>query len=271
MDAPGDALAAINDNGYCIIRNLYPVDLLATLLENITSQKLATGDGKGIPRLNAGSDIIYSPFVENKQFFDLFRQPAVDSILRACLNDPYYKGLDGRPNYTLRSMICRSSKDALPWHIDSFFPYEGPNIISMQVIIPLEPFTASNGPTLLIPASHRSGIYAPQSYPTTTEIIEINVEPGDVILWDARIWHAARENASGRSRWSVIATFTRWWIKQNYQYLQLIREAAQINAFSDDDLIILGGASAVPYSHRERVDVKGGLEQIAAVRSQLAG
>lgn len=262
------AVASIAGQGYVLIRDLYPTDRLSSLLDKITSQQLVTGVGKDIPRLNAGSDIIYSPFIQNKHFFDLFRQPEVDDILRACLNDPFYKGLDARPNYLLRSMICRSSKDSLPWHIDSFFPYEGPNVISMQVIIPLEPFTASNGPTLLIPASHRSGEYAPQSHAVATEIVEIQANPGDVILWDARIWHAARENTSGRSRWSVIATFTRWWIKQNYQYVRMLHDTRQISAYSDDDLVILGGASEVPYSHCERVDLKGGLEQIASLRMQ---
>ena len=85
MDAPEDALSAINGNEYCIMRNLYTVELLAKLLEQIKSRQLETGAGQDIPRLNAGSDIIYSPFVENKQFFDLFRQPVVDAILRACL------------------------------------------------------------------------------------------------------------------------------------------------------------------------------------------
>lgn len=261
------AIEEIRTQGYAILRSVYDTALLKDLLAEIHSGRMDMGEGANIPRLNSGSDIIYSPFLKDKAFFDLFRLPLVDEILRACLNDPYYKGLEGRPNYILRSMLCRSSKNALPWHIDSFFPYGGPNVISMQVIIPLERFTAANGPTLIKPGSQLSGAYSPQQFGPDDGVLELQAEVGDVIIWDARLWHAARENVSEGTRWSVISTFTRWWIKQNYQYPQVLRDTGQIAQYSDDDLIVLGGASETPYSHGSSVDLKGGMDRIAQLRS----
>ena len=38
--------------------------------------------------------------------------------------------------------------------------------------------------------------------------------PGDLVIWDSRLWHGARENKSKKDRWSLIATLTQWWVKQ---------------------------------------------------------
>jgi hypothetical protein len=245
------------------------VESLNLLLRDIKAGTLVTGAGSGIPRLNRGSDIIYNPFIYDKRFFDLFREEKIDEILRYFLNDEFYKGLDGLPNYILRSMICRSSKEKLPWHIDSFIPFTGTYPSTFQVVIPLEEFRSDTGPTLLVPGSHMRGLYAPQDLDSTEGVIELSAKVGDVIIWDARIWHAAKANDSNNSRWAVISTFTRWWIKQNYRYPETIKEIQEVARYSDSDLIILGAASETPLNHTESVDLKGGLERINKLRGSL--
>ena len=47
---------------------------------------------------------------------------------------------------------------------------------------------------------------------------------GDLVIWDSRLWHGAKENHSNNDRWSLISTFTRWWIKQNYKRPLLNKE-----------------------------------------------
>lgn len=256
----------IKTNGFVVIKSLLEKSDLLVLLDEIKTGTLDTGEGADVPRLNIGSDFIYNPFFYDKRFFELFRNETIDKLLRHFLNDQFYKGLDDHPNYILRSMICRSSKDKLPWHIDSFIPFNGDYPSTFQVVIPLEEFRADTGPTLLFPGSHLKGKYADQDLELNESVIELSAQVGDVIIWDARIWHAARANSSSDTRWAVISTFTRWWIKQNYRYPEIISSVFDKNNFTDDDLIILGAASETPLNHLESVDLKGGLERIKKFR-----
>jgi hypothetical protein len=257
----------LKNNGYTIIKSLFDTKTLVELLNDIKTGKIDTGDGTDIPRLNKGSDIIYNPFFYDKRFFDLFRNSTIDELLRNFLNDSYYKGLDNYPNYILRSMICRSSKEKLPWHIDSFIPFIGEFPSTFQVVIPLEEFRADAGPTLLFPGSHQEGAYANQDIELDAGVVELSAQVGDVIMWDARIWHAAKSNESENTRWAVIATFTRWWIKQNYRYTEIVSSIHGLDSYTDADLVILGAASETPLSHMESVDLKGGIDRVKKVRS----
>jgi ectoine hydroxylase-related dioxygenase (phytanoyl-CoA dioxygenase family) len=259
-------ISDLKTHGFTVIRSLVDVELLRLLLQEINSGRVSTGDGKEVPRLNRGSDIIYNPFFHDMRFFELFRNETIDSILQYFFNDSYYKGLDGFPNYILRSMICRSSKEKLPWHLDSFIPFIGDFPSTFQVVIPLEEFKADTGPTLLYPGSHQNGGYAPQDLEHSPGVIELSAQVGDVIIWDARIWHAAKANETAATRWAAIATFTRWWIKQNYRYTEIVKNIHGLEGYSDADLVILGAASETPLSHMESVDLKGGKERISKVR-----
>lgn len=258
----------LQKDGFVVMKKVFSTDLLNSLLAEIKTGQLSLGGSSNVPRLNRGSDIIYSPFLKDKRYFDLFREPVIESILKTCLNDDYYKNVADSPNYILRSMICRSSKEMLPWHIDSFIPFVSEYASTVQVIIPLEKFTTTNGATLLYKGSHQFGKYSPQEHSNENNVIELHAVPGDVVIWDARIWHAAKENTSGSSRWAVISTFTRWWIKQNFRYSEQLLQSGQLSQYSDEDLILLGAASETPLNHHESIDLKGGFERVSALRNR---
>ena len=263
-----EVILQLETKGYAVIKGCIDQNILKELLEGVKSGSVSIGEGNEIPRLNKGSDFLYIPFLRDQRFLKLFREEPIDIILRHFLNDPYYKGLEGKPNYILRSMICRSSKEVLPWHIDSFIPYQGDHVTTMQVVIPLESFTHDNGPTLLMPGSHLSGEFAPQGIENRSEVTKVIADPGDLVLWDSRIWHSATKNNTSNSRWAIVSTFTRWWIKQNYRFDEMIFNYKLIKYFTDEDLIVLGIASVTPSSHVESVEVKGGMERIRIFREK---
>jgi len=134
---------ALQKNGYVILKNVFEKDSLHFLRDLIKSNSLDAPVSSEVPRLNVGSDIIYNPFLYNVEFLRLFFHPRIYKIMNFALRDEWYKGLEELPTFILRSMICRSSKDKLPWHIDSFIPYSGSYISTIQVVIPLEPFLIS--------------------------------------------------------------------------------------------------------------------------------
>jgi ectoine hydroxylase-related dioxygenase (phytanoyl-CoA dioxygenase family) len=130
----------------------------------------------------------------------------------------------------------------------------------MQVAFVLEDQTPLNGCTVFVPGSHQTDRYAhPSDLPTA---IPVASKVGDVVIWDSRTWHGTTANTTGQSRWSFIATFARWWVKQSYDI-----PASLPNAFysqlSDEERSILGYCSIPPRDEMDRIDIKAGYEILA--------
>ena len=117
------------------------------------------------------------------------------------------------------------------WHSDwpfnqtvaSHVPAPYPDaVMHVTAIFMLSPFTEETGGTLVVPGSHRSstnpsgenGVDRDSPYPT-----EINAqgEPGDVLLFDSRLWHSVAPNHSDRARTAVIARYAPWWLNLSVQ------------------------------------------------------
>jgi ectoine hydroxylase-related dioxygenase (phytanoyl-CoA dioxygenase family) len=216
---------------------------------------------KEVPYLNTNQPNIYN--LQNKDFFfleALFMPKEIEAILKHFLNDKWFKQIPQEyPNYILRSFGARSSNTALPLHIDSFIPYAGENAIAMQYAIALEDQSEENGCTVVVPRSHQSAEYA------TSEALRdaITIEPraGDVVMWDSRLWHGTTANTTSGTRWAMIATFTRWWVKQHFNITDNLPQS-NYEKLTDSQKAILGFCS-IPYNTEyEGIDLKRGYDKL---------
>ncbi|UIJ83171.1 phytanoyl-CoA dioxygenase family protein [Rhizobium leguminosarum] len=76
----------------------------------------------------------------------------------------------------------------------------------------LEEFDLENGPTRLVPGSHKWGnspqsVLADRSAPHPDEVF-ITGKPGTLVVFNGHAWHAGTENKSGRSRTALHAYIT---------------------------------------------------------------
>jgi len=257
-------LDEIKQKGFVKIPQLIPTNTLQqlkTLVQNHwNASKADLAKVKNVPYLNQGHEVIYSLQNKDPFFFTVFlRQPLLLSILMRCLNDEWYKQIPKEnPNFILRGLMARSSGDGeLPLHIDSFIPSAGDYVWMMQVVIVLEKQTKENGCTLVVPGSHKFGHYAHQEW--MKYAMPLESEPGDVVLWDSRLWHGATANTTSNSRWAIIATFSRWWIKQNYQYTETFPPAF-LSQLHDSEKAVLGYCSLPPRDEFDRPDIKAGYD-----------
>ena len=252
----------IENNGYTIIPEAFTEKLADKLKDKIESLERSLGSitQSGTPYLNQGHRIVYS--LENKD--RLFTQvmlndPLTKGIMLRLLNDKWYKqSPQNAPNFILRAMIARTGgKESLPLHIDSFMPSSGKFCWALQISYTLDEQTIENGCTVVVPKSHKSDAYAQQE--DLKKAIPIQPKKGDIVIWDSRLWHGANPNKTSKTRWVFIGTFTRWWIKQNYQTTANIPKAI-VEDLNDEEKSILGFCSAPPFDENERVDIKGGYE-----------
>ncbi len=253
----GECIAAIERDGYCYVPQMFSPEQVSTALERIRGwfDKTLSSQSERMPFLNKNQPMVYN--LQSKDLF-LLRMvlgcELIEKTLMHFLNDRWFTSIPAdAPNYILRSFLARSSNHQMPLHIDSFVPYEGPHVFIMQCSIVLEDQTENNGCTVLIPGSHLSGKYCEQeAFPTA---VPMKARAGDLVFWDSRIWHGARQNTSGGTRWAMIATFCRWWIKQAFDIPGNLPQELY-DQLSDQEKSVLGYCS-VPYDNEARgIDMK---------------
>jgi len=258
-------IAQIEREGYCSIPQVYKRAEMDKALELVLKWKKETEDtlAEDIPFLNRNQSIVYNLQNKNHYFLKLLLESQeIQGLLMHFLNDEWYKPIPpSDPNYILRSYLARSSNEALPLHIDSFVPYIGPHVFIMQMSIILEDQNETNGCTVVVPGSHQNGEYVSQS--ALKDAIPIESQAGDVVIWDSRLWHGAKENASEKTRWAIIATFCRWWIKHHFNIPQNLPQEIY-EKLTDSQKAILGFCS-IPYNDEtEGIDMKRGYQSLLA-------
>jgi len=113
------------------------------------------------------------------------------------------------------------------WHSD--WPYNQTNashvpapypdvIMGLASIWMLTDFNKETGGTLVVPGSHRmnnnpsdQGIKGVDRHATHKTEIQVNGNPGDVLLYDPRLWHAVAPNLSNEARVALVIRFAPWW------------------------------------------------------------
>ena len=99
-------------------------------------------------------------------------------------------------------------------HVPAPYPDAALHLSSIWM---LTPFNEETGGTLVVPGSHRmldnpsgeNGVDRDAPYPT-----EVNAtgDPGSVLLFDSRLWHAVPPNKSSSPRVAVVIRFAPWWL-----------------------------------------------------------
>lgn len=253
----------VEQKGYCTLPKMYSCDQVRRALE-LAEYWMAESSKTlscRVPFLNRNQPMVYN--LQNKDIYFLqllFECRPAMAVLKHFLNDPWYKAIPAdQANFVLRSYLARSSNEVLPMHIDSFLPYGGPHVFIMQCAIALEDQRVDNGCTVVVPGSHLAEGYATQE--SFKDAVPIESKAGDVVLWDSRLWHGTGENRSGGSRWALIATFSRWWLKQAFNIPENLPQSIY-DRLSDEQRAVLGFCS-MPYDDESAgIDMKRGYDDL---------
>ena len=249
-------------DGYCVVPDAFPVDQaeeLRLLTQESFDQTVALQSDR-MPFLNKDQPMVYNLQAKHPAFLEiLFGISEVHTVLHHFLNDEWFRPIPAEdPNYILRSYLARSSAHRMPIHIDSFVPYGGSHVFVMQAAFVLEDQSPENGCTVVIPGSHLAEHYAPQDYDAA---VPIESKAGDVVMWDSRVWHGALENQSADTRWSLIATFQRWWLKQAFDIPGNLPQEIY-DKLTPSQRAVMGFCS-VPYNtEMDGIDMKRGYEHL---------
>jgi len=260
-----DPIGQFEEQGYCVLRGVYAPALVerALALTNQWHARLEPGVAAKQPGLEKDQTIIYN--LQNKDPFFLemlFHSEAVAAILTHLLNDPWFKAIPADdPNYILRSFVARSSRAKLAMHLDAFVPGADAFVTSAQASIALEDHDEESGCMVVVPGSHRSAEYTtPDAY---DEAIPVVARPGDVVVFDGRLWHGTRPNTSGHTRWALIFGMVRWWMKQGFDIPRSLPQAIY-ETLTDSQKAVLGFCSVPPADETTGFNPRRGYDALPA-------
>ncbi len=101
-----------------------------------------------------------------------------------------------------------------PRHLDGY-------LASINLMLTIDPFTASNGGTLVVPGTHQRPDRPEQVY-LDAEASAVECPAGSLIVFDSTLWHAAGPNRSDADRLAINHQFTRSFIKQQFDYVRAL-------------------------------------------------
>lgn len=206
----------LEESGILILRDVVVIDYIRNLKKSLSDsftlhreiqiRNKNEIDVQGVALNILGDSPLYLEFL---QFL-------IESGIIKNIGDNYFRskyilnsfsGLNNLPNNpNFSSNIHRDSK---------FFSNGVPLMLNMLVM--LDDFTEENGPTLLLPFSHKK-----MEKPTEDFFYKNSVKAlgksGDILLFNSDIWHASSINKTYKDRMALPLTFSKSFIKQLMDY-----------------------------------------------------
>jgi ectoine hydroxylase-related dioxygenase (phytanoyl-CoA dioxygenase family) len=237
--------------GYCMIKGALPqqsVNTLRNALDDALAQDIAT---TGLENLVAWGQLgaLRNLSDLDQVFLDLLEMNSVFMFLDRVM----------RKNYVLHAydgLILGKGEGRFPWdfHTDieaiRGVAFARGHVPAANVLYYIDDVTEANGATRLVPHSHTALITDPDVQVLADLSIAAVGEPGDALIFDARLWHCAGNNNSSGSRRLIKMMVTEPWIKQTMDYSRAL-DQRKLEALSPRVRALLGERSRPPQSTEE--------------------
>ena len=221
MNVPGYELRTV---GYTVLPGLLGEAEVAALAARI-DQLLAEDDARwGADRLTAIGQrgALRNLADRGPEFERLLGTPALHELAASLVGDDYrLHSYDG--------LVLAPGSGRYPWdfHTDllglcgTAFP--AAMTPGMNCLVAVDESGPANGATWLVPGSQRCVIRRPDPAELAELAVQPRLRPGDLLFFDARIWHCAGHNGSGRPRRLVKIELVQPWLRPQLDYYRSIR------------------------------------------------
>ena len=221
----------INDievEGYSVIENFFNQDTLKKL-QSITN-KIAKNER------DTKNAYFYGKNGKNQRLYNLLSKHQIfrdvlDSVWLEKLLDIIFDRDTFHEKYGLSSMaahIIPPGGEAQPIHIDNAVPEPIPPwAIRFVIVVPLTDFTKENGPTSVVPKSHKLYRKPTPDDDSIKSEVSITAKAGSLIIWDGNLWHRSTENISNKDRSALIISYAASFFKEvcgEEEYLVVVPE-----------------------------------------------
>jgi ectoine hydroxylase-related dioxygenase (phytanoyl-CoA dioxygenase family) len=184
----------------------------ARIRADLGAERLARAGELGVLRLMLAYDEWFARFLELPELLSIV-DATVSPTAVLHLQNGFILPPTPPANGTAAVFQQRFHRD-FPRHMNGY-------LASLNTLIAIDAFTAENGGTLVVPATHQRAEQPSEAYLEATAQ-PVECPAGAVIVFDSTLWHAAGRNASTRDRLGINQQFTRSFLKQQIDYVRAL-------------------------------------------------
>lgn len=183
----------------------------AAIVADVGTERLERAGEVGVLRLM----LKYEP-----HFFRFLEIPELLQIVDRTVSDTAILHLQN--GFILPSFDPASMPDVFQMRFHQDFPrvLDG-YLASINVLFPIDAFSAENGATVVCPGTHHRQP-APRPEYLRASAVPAVCPAGSMLVFDSTLWHAAGVNSSGADRLAINHQFTRSYIKQQIDYVRAL-------------------------------------------------
>jgi len=206
----------LETNGY-LIRENFVCDSDVHFLKSIVNDLSKIETLKGIS-FNYGNDNklqrVYNLIDKSPFFHSLFlNRPEIYEILQHFFD----QGTPHTPYYlsSFQANILKQGALQQNLHVDSSVPDPLPSWkIRLNINLLLDPFTNSNGATLVYPKSHTFLRKPKPTENVSNNMVKVLAPSGSIVIWTGHLWHQSGTNNDTLSRCALLACFVASYLRE---------------------------------------------------------
>lgn len=104
-----------------------------------------------------------------------------------------------------------------PQRLHRDHPHPTPGLVlTVQVVVALDPFRADTGATRVVPRSHRQPLVEADAASLDSLADSVRMEPGDAVAYDGALVHAGGSNRSSHPRRALHLFYSRGWVAPHW-------------------------------------------------------
>lgn len=233
----------LEEQGYVLLPGLLSTERVAQVLDRLEELWVEEGSDAGQENYNAiEAEVRRLANLANKGeiFRQIFAHPLVIAAAEAVMG----------PDVRLSMLNAREvpphfggQRQAFHSDTDNAGKPDAQGFYSCTAVWMLDPFTADNGATRLVPGTHRSGVVPAEVLPDVhaphPQEIVLSGRPGDVAIFNGHCWHAGGVNQTDGPRRGILAHYLRADIPRPNDRRQHISPEVR-TTFTPRELEILG-------------------------------
>jgi len=204
-------LEELRRQGFTVVEGLLSPERCADFSARLATVYQRQEEESGLELLRAIGelDVVRCPLAYDLEFLHLVQVPQVRVLVEALLGEFHVLHLQ---NGILNTPGEEHHQGA--WHRD--LPYqelESSAPLAISVLYALDPFTAENGATCVLPGSHRHETLPSEAYVEANEVA-VDAPAGAALVFDSMLFHRAGHNRSPDVRCGINHVFARPFVAQ---------------------------------------------------------
>lgn len=188
-------------------------------------------------------DHIFNLARKTRVFDSLYEHPLVTSVLESVMKN----------KFILTQTEMRRPKRGAVAGSANVYHRDGRLLVDADLWVTafwlLEDATLENGPTTVIPRSHKREI---ASEAAEDEAVTLTAQAGDLIFMNANLLHKASASKNNSSRWVLIITYNQWFLKPAVDHTRYFKRV-DVDAMTPMLQQLFGFTSFPPFDERKRM------------------